>query len=137
MPAPVIRFRIDFANNCYVGPGKIDLLEAIHRSGSLSQAARDLGMSYRRAWLLVDSLKSSFREPVTIAETGGKGGGGVTLTQFGRQLIKSYRALERDIALIASRRLRQVAPAVIARAESRSVSPPKVLAHKRRSRMAG
>jgi molybdate transport system regulatory protein len=137
MPAPVIRFRIDFANNCYVGPGKIDLLEAIQRSGSLSQAARDLGMSYRRAWLLVDSLKSSFRESVTIAETGGKGGGGVTLTPFGRQLIKSYRALERDIALIASRRLRPVAPAVIARAESRSGPPPKVPARKRRSRMAG
>ncbi len=137
MPAPVIRFRIDFANNCYVGPGKIDLLEAIHRSGSLSQAARDLGMSYRRAWLLVDSLKSSFRESVTIAETGGKGGGGVTLTQFGRQLIKSYRALERDIARVASRRLRQVAPAAVARGPSRSASPPKVLARKRRSKKAG
>jgi molybdate transport system regulatory protein len=137
MPAPVIRFRIDFANNCYVGPGKIDLLEAIHRSGSLSQAARDLGMSYRRAWLLVDSLKASFRESVTIAETGGKGGGGVTLTPFGRQLIRSYRALERDIALVASRRLRHVAPAVSARAMSRSVSPPRPLARKRRSKMAG
>jgi molybdate transport system regulatory protein len=137
VPAPVIRFRIDFANNCYVGPGKIDLLEAIHRSGSLSQAARDLGMSYRRAWLLVDSLKSSFRESVTIAETGGKGGGGVTLTQFGRQLIRSYRALERDIALVASRRLRQVAPAVSVRASSRSVSPPKVLARRRRGKSAG
>jgi molybdate transport system regulatory protein len=136
MSAPVIRFRIDFANNCYVGPGKIDLLEAIHRSGSLSQAARDLGMSYRRAWLLVDSLKSSFRESVTIAETGGKGGGGVTLTQFGRQLIRSYRALERDIAQVASRRLRQVAPAVSVRAAARSVSPPKVLARRRRGKTA-
>jgi molybdenum-dependent DNA-binding transcriptional regulator ModE len=85
----------------------------------------------------VDSLKSSFRESVTIAETGGKGGGGVTLTPFGRQLIKSYRALERDIALIASRRLRPVAPAVIARTESRSGPPPKVPARKRRNRMAG
>jgi molybdate transport system regulatory protein len=137
MRAPVIRFRIDFANNCYVGPGKIELLEAIHRSGSLSQAARDLGMSYRRAWLLVDSLKSSFRESVTIAETGGKGGGGVTLTPFGRQLIRSYRALERDIALLASRRLRQVAPAVSAGSASRSVSPPRPLARKRRRRKAG
>jgi molybdate transport system regulatory protein len=137
MAAPVIRFRIDFASNCKVGPGKIDLLEAIHRSGSLSQAARDLGMSYRRAWLLVDSLKSSFRESVAIAETGGKGGGGVTLTPFGRQLIRSYRTLERDIALLAARRLRRVAPAVSARTASRSVSPPKVLARKRRGKAAG
>ena len=125
MPAPVIRFRIHFANNCHVGPGKIDLLEAIHRSGSLSQAARDLGMSYRRAWLLVDSLKNSFRQSVTVAVTGGRGGGGVTLTGFGQELIRSYRALERDIALVASRRLREVAPAVKKRPGAKSVSPPR------------
>jgi len=135
MPAPVIRFRIDFANSCYVGPGKIDLLEAIHRSGSLSQAARDLGMSYRRAWLLVDSLKSSFREPVTVAATGGKGGGGVTLTRFGEQLIESYRALEREIARLASRRLQGVATAVKARAAARSVPSPRPLARKRRRKL--
>jgi molybdate transport system regulatory protein len=131
MPAPVIRFRIDFANSCYVGPGKIDLLEAIHRSGSLSQAARDLGMSYRRAWLLVDSLKNSFRESVTVAATGGKGGGGVTLTRFGQQLIRSYRQLERDIALVASRRLREVAPSVRKRSAAKAASP-RPLAPKRR-----
>ena len=64
MQTPVIRFRIDFTKSAFVGPGKIDLLEAIQRSGSLSQAARDLRMSYRRAWLLVDSLKSSFENPL-------------------------------------------------------------------------
>jgi len=57
---PVIRFRIDFAENSYVGPGKIDLLEAIKDSGSLSQAARDLGMSYRRAWLLITTGGKGF-----------------------------------------------------------------------------
>lgn len=136
MPAPVIRFRIDFASNCKVGPGKIDLLEAIHRTGSLSQAARDLHMSYRRAWLLVDSLKSSFRESVTVAATGGKGGGGVTLTAFGKRLIRSYRALERGIALLAARRLRDVSPAVRARAGANSVSAPRPLARKARRRSA-
>ena len=133
MRAPVIRFRIDFATHCYVGPGKIDLLEAIQRSGSLSQAARDLHMSYRRAWLLVDSLKSSFREAVTVAATGGKGGGGVTLTAFGKRLIKSYRALERDIALLAARRLREVSPAVRARTAT-SLSVPRPLARTKRRR---
>ena len=59
------RFRIDFAANSWVGPGKIELLEAIRGHGSLSQAARGLGMSYRRAWLLLESLNSYFREPVT------------------------------------------------------------------------
>jgi molybdate transport system regulatory protein len=100
---PVIRIRIDFSDSSFVGPGKIDLLEAIRDAGSLSQAARDLGMSYRRAWLLIDSFKSAFREPVTLATTGSKGGGGVTLTSFGQGLVESYRALERDIAEIAAR----------------------------------
>ncbi len=102
---PKIRFRIDFANHSYVGPGKIDLLEAIRDSGSLSQAARDLGMSYRRAWLLIDSVRYAFREPVTLATIGGKGGGGVALTRFGEELVDSYRALERDITELAARRL--------------------------------
>jgi molybdate transport system regulatory protein len=80
---------MDFAKNAYVGPGKIELLEAIRDSGSLSQAARDIGMSYRRAWLLVESLRTSFREPVTLATTGGRGGGGVALTKFGETLVRS------------------------------------------------
>jgi molybdate transport system regulatory protein len=113
MSAPIVRFRVDFAKGSYVGPGKIELLEAIRKSGSLSQAARDLGMSYRRAWLLVDSLKRAFREPVTVASTGGKGGGGVVLTEFGRTLIDSYRTLDREIAKLAVRYLHEVIPAVV------------------------
>jgi len=112
MRNPVIRFRIDFAEDAYVGPGKIDLLEAIRDCGSLSQAARNLGMSYRRAWLLVDSFKAGFLEPVTSATTGGKGGGGVALTKFGEELISSYRALEREFAKLAVRRLRRQSAAV-------------------------
>ena len=59
----LIRFRIDFAAHCNVGPGKIELLEEIARSGSLSQAARRMGISYRRAWMLLDSLNSGFNQP--------------------------------------------------------------------------
>jgi molybdate transport system regulatory protein len=112
MLSPVIRFRIDFHQHSYVGPGKISLLEAIRDSGSLSQAARDLGMSYRRAWLLIDSLKAAFREPVTLATTGGRRGGGVTLTRFGEELVSSYRAFERDITALAARRLGAITAAV-------------------------
>ncbi len=138
MPAPpVVRFRIDFANDCYIGPGKIDLLEGIQKSGSLSQAARDLGMSYRRAWLLIDSLRSSFREPVAVAMTGGKGGGGITLTQFGELLIKSYRALERDVDRAAARRMRVITPLVIERAASDAVSPRRPLTRKQRRKAEG
>src|ERR1700761_7156965 len=108
MASPVVRFRIDFDEHASVGPGKIRLLEAIRDAGSLSQGARDIGMSYRRAWLLVESLKQSFREPLTVASTGGKEGGGMRVTEFGDALIKSYRGLERDFATLAERRLRPV-----------------------------
>jgi len=63
-----------------VGPGKIALLEQIEHCGSLSQAARNLKVSYRRAWELLDSLNSCFLEPVVLTATGGRGGGGATLT---------------------------------------------------------
>jgi len=118
MAAAVVRFRIDFAEHSSVGPGKIRLLEAIRDSGSLSQAARSIGMSYRRAWLLVESLKHSFREPVTVASTGGKDGGGMLVTEFGDALIKNFRELERDFAALAARRLHSVIPTVIRHSKS-------------------
>jgi molybdate transport system regulatory protein len=93
---PVVRFRVDFAAPCSVGPGKIALLEGIDRTGSLSQAARELGMSYRRAWLLLASLNTAFREPVAVTATGGRGGGGAELTRFGQELVRLFRAFERD-----------------------------------------
>jgi molybdate transport system regulatory protein len=113
MADPVVRFRIDFAEHSSIGPGKIRLLEAIRDSGSLSQGARDLGMSYRRAWLLVESLRQSFREPVTVANTGGKDGGGMLVTEFGDALIKSYRQLEQDLAALAARNFYAIIPTVI------------------------
>ena len=113
MTPPVVRFRIDFAKNSSVGPGKIRLLEAIRDSGSLSQGARNIGMSYRRAWLLVESLKQSFREPVTVASAGGRAGGGMLVTEFGDALINNYRELERDFATLAARRLHAIIPTVI------------------------
>lgn len=120
MAAPVVRFRIDFAEHSSIGPGKISLLEAIRDAGSLSQGARNIGMSYRRAWLLVESLKRSFREPVTMASTGGKDGGGMRVTQFGDALIRNYRELERDFATLAERRLDPILPALIRRPKSGS-----------------
>ena len=118
MAVPVVRFRIDFAKDSSLGPGKIRLLEAIRDSGSLSQGARNIGMSYRRAWILVESLKQSFREPVTVANTGGKDGGGMRVTEFGNALIKNYRALEGDFATLAARRLQAVIPTVIGHSKS-------------------
>ena len=105
----LVRFRVDLAPGCSLSPGKIDLLEAIAREGSLTRAAAALGMSYRYAWLLVDDLKSSFTEPVTAATIGGKRGGGVELTPFGRELVKRYRAA---YARIESAAQREFAPLI-------------------------
>src|SRR5277367_4405765 len=118
MAAPVVRFRIDFADHSSLGPGKICLLEAIRDAGSLSQAARNIGMSYRRAWLLVESLTQSFLQPVTVASTGGKDGGGMRVTEFGDALIENYRELERDFATLAERRLNPIIATVIRRSKS-------------------
>jgi molybdate transport system regulatory protein len=103
-----IRFRVDIAPGCSIGPGKVGLLESIGATGSLSAAARQLGMSYRRAWLLLDSLNRSFRKPLTAASVGGRGGGGVELTDLGREVIAEYRRLEADVDRLAARRWKSV-----------------------------
>src|SRR6516162_6175889 len=89
------RLRITRGADIAVGPGKIDLLEAIAKTGSITAAARALGMSYRRAWLLVDTMNRCFRQPVVQAETGGRRGGGTRLTPLGEEVVRRYRASER------------------------------------------
>jgi molybdate transport system regulatory protein len=105
----MVRFRVDFTDACSLGPGKIELLESIQRTGSLRQAAQALGMSYRRAWLLLDGLNHSFTEPVSTASIGGQGGGGVTLTPFGLEIIRCYRAAARSIEAAAREELQSIA----------------------------
>ncbi|HZO20978.1 MAG TPA: hypothetical protein VFB37_00655 [Steroidobacteraceae bacterium] len=92
-----VSFRVDFGPHCSVGPGKIALLENIGRTGSLSQAARALDMSYRRAWLLLAETNDSFQQTVARMSVGGRGGGGATLTPFGTELVAAYRSLEANI----------------------------------------
>ena len=108
MPMPSVRFRVDFGRDEAVGPGKIALLEHIEKTGSLSQAARELRMSYRRAWLLLTSLNRSFREPAAVLMKGGRGGGGASLTVFGRQLIRTYREFDAEMQACAARRFRPI-----------------------------
>ncbi len=105
----MVRFRADFTEACSLGPGKIDLLESIQRTGSLRQAAQALGMSYRRAWLLLDGLNRSFSEPASIASIGGQGGGGVTLTPFGLEIIRCYRAAAQAIESVARQEFEPIA----------------------------
>lgn len=77
-----------------LGPGKIDLLEAIARSGSISKAAKEIKLSYRRAWDMVDTMNQCFKKPLVASSTGGKGGGGATLTPLGERMIELYRSIE-------------------------------------------
>lgn len=77
-----------------IGPGKADLLQAIGRGGSISAAARSMGMSYRRAWLLVEAMNKAFRSPLVQTLTGGDGGGGARLTNLGEEVLRRYRAME-------------------------------------------
>ena len=78
-----------------LGPGKVDLLKAVGVAGSISSAARSLGMSYKRAWLLIDTLNQGFGRRVLVATHGGKGGGGTELTPLGKKLIERYESIER------------------------------------------
>jgi len=94
MAATRLSIRIDLASGDRIGPGKIALLEAIRSTGSISAAARSLGMSYRRAWLLVEEVNGALREPAVAAETGGRHGGGAALTAVGERVIDLYRAIE-------------------------------------------
>jgi molybdate transport system regulatory protein len=99
-----LSLRIDLPRG-RIGPGKIHLLEAIDREGSISAAGRALGMSYKRAWDLVDALNKLLGEPVVAASTGGHRGGGARLTEAGRSLVSDYRAIERAAHRVAERRL--------------------------------
>ncbi|MBP8938081.1 LysR family transcriptional regulator [Agrobacterium genomosp. 3] len=90
---PVLR--IDFPPGERLGHGKIELMELIVETGSISAAGRAMDMSYRRAWLLVDALNHMFRQPVIESQRGGKQGGGAALTAFGTELLGRYRGMER------------------------------------------
>jgi molybdate transport system regulatory protein len=100
------RLRILLGQAITMGPGKADLIEAIERTGSISAAARDMQMSYRRAWQLVDSMNQAFIQPVIDTATGGAGGGGAHVTDFGRDVLRRYRAMETTAATAIAAQLR-------------------------------
>jgi molybdate transport system regulatory protein len=89
-----LTIRVDFGAFGYLGPGKIALMERISKHGSISAAGKEMGMSYRRAWLLVDEINHIFREPLVETQMGGSGGGGARLTKLGRDVVGRYRAIE-------------------------------------------
>jgi molybdate transport system regulatory protein len=92
--APRLVVRIKLRGDSIMGPGKADLLERIDQLGSISAAARELGMSYRQAWMLIDTLNAAFGRPVIETNQGGRSGGGARLTRLGRRILLGYRAVQ-------------------------------------------
>jgi molybdate transport system regulatory protein len=92
-----VKARIVAGDQRALGPGKANLLEKIGSEGSISAAARAMGMSYSRAWALVDEMNACFREPVVAAKTGGKKGGGAELTAFGADMLALYREMQAQL----------------------------------------
>jgi molybdate transport system regulatory protein len=120
-----LTLRVDFGSSRSIGPGKIRLLEAIDRTGSISQAGRTLGMSYRRAWLLIDDMNRCFREAVVSAKPGGPQGGGAVLTEFGQDLVRDYRAIETAAETAAKARLRGLEASLRKSSAAKSAEPRK------------
>ena len=100
------QIRIMFRKAIAMGPGKADLLRAIDETGSISGAARQMEMSYRRAWLLVDTMNQAFKSPVVVTLTGGKAGGGAAVTEFGKEVLRRYSAMEAKASASVARELR-------------------------------
>jgi len=105
-----LRLRIVLRPGAALGPGKIDLLEAIAETGSIRAAGNRFKMSYRRAWSLVAELNGMFRAPLVVAAAGGRGGGGATLTPLGREVVERYRAMEEGAWSAAEPHVRKLEP---------------------------
>ena len=103
-----LKIRVEFAGGHVLGPGKIHLLELIAREGSIRGAAIAMGMSYRRAWLLLHELEAMMGRSVIAPETGGVKGGGSTLTELGHDIILCYRAIEKHAARASGAELRRL-----------------------------
>ena len=97
LPELNARIRLQLGEDIALGPGKVELLELIEETGSISAAARRMGMSYRRAWLLVETMNRCFASPLVETAQGGKGGGGAGVSEMGQQVLSLYHQLEEKL----------------------------------------
>ncbi|WP_036308091.1 winged helix-turn-helix domain-containing protein [Methylophilus sp. 5] len=102
MQASLLKIRISHQGNTALGPGKIELLQNIEQHGSISAAAKQMRMSYRRAWELVDMMNRSFDQAVVVSTTGGSHGGGAQVTEFGQALMLAYQQILQKTAQAAA-----------------------------------
>ena len=98
---PELFLRLYLAPDAMLGPGKAALLAGIDRTGSISAAGREMGMSYKRAWSLVETMNAMFEAPLVDSARGGPGGGGATLTETGQRVLALYRRIEADASAAA------------------------------------
>jgi len=110
LPKLNARIRLQLGEDIALGPGKVELLELIEETGSISAAARRMGMSYRRAWLLVETMNRCFAAPLVETAQGGKGGGGAGVSEMGRQVLSHYYQLEEKLQV--SEEMQQIAQLV-------------------------
>lgn len=103
-----LKIRIAIGKTIAMGPGKADLLDAIDATGSISAAAKQMKMSYRRAWELVDVMNKSFKQPLVMSSPGGINGGGAQLSDFGRTILQNYRDLVKKSSHAAQAELQQI-----------------------------
>ncbi|RRH67559.1 winged helix-turn-helix domain-containing protein [Falsigemmobacter faecalis] len=108
MTSPYLKVRIVFGKQAMLGPGKAALLEGISQTGSISAAGRGMGMSYKRAWMLVEELNKAFREPLVESMRGGARGGGARLTPAGAVVLDHYRRLEDIMAEAGAARMAEL-----------------------------
>ena len=118
----VLTIRVDFGPFGFLGPGKIQLMELISKHGSISAAGKEMGMSYRRAWLLVDEINKIVREPLVEKQMGGSGGGGARLSKLGRDVVGRYRAIEGAAASAAAADLRALRTSLAAEPDTEATS---------------
>ena len=119
---PSLTIRVNLGEHGSLGPGTIALLEHISKHGSITTAGKKMGMSYRRAWLLVDEINHIFREPLVETQMGGTGGGGARLTKLGRDVVGRYRAIEGAAATASAADLRALKASLPAKPPVRGVS---------------
>lgn len=117
MHHPEIQCRVRVARgiDIAVGPGKMELLQAIRDSGSISGGARRMGMSYRRAWMLVETMNSCFASPLVATSTGGRAGGGAKVTAEGETVLRVYAAMMAEVEAVAQRHLTPLLPSLVSK----------------------
>lgn len=102
------RIWIESEDNVLLGEGRVQLLKAIEKAGSLSKAAKNLNISYKKAWQLLDSVNKSAERPVTITSIGGKGGGGAELTEYGKSLVNAFDEINKNCWAFLDKQLNKI-----------------------------